>query len=62
MSENQRTVSTEAAEVAEVLGKQKTSPVVIADPTGGATQDAEARTALIAVLDLLRKMGVSTAS
>ncbi len=35
---------------------------VIADPTGGATQDAEARTAINAILDALDAVGIMAAS
>lgn len=35
---------------------------VIADPTGGVTQDAEARTAINAILDALDAVGIMAAS
>jgi phosphoribosylaminoimidazole carboxylase (NCAIR synthetase) len=34
----------------------------IADPSGGATQDAEARTAIEAILDALDAVGIMAAS
>jgi hypothetical protein len=52
----QQTVSKEAADVAEVQGTQKLAPVVIADPT----DLAEALTAIIAILELLRAQGLTT--
>ena len=58
----QRTLSENAAAVAELQGAQKASPTVIADASGGATVDAEARAAINAVLALLRNQGITTAS
>jgi hypothetical protein len=44
------------------LGFYNATPVVqrtvVADPTGGATQDAEARTAIIAVITRLEQLGL----
>ncbi len=56
----QATVTKDAADVAEVAGQQKLTPTVIADPTGGATVDAECRAQLILVLGLLRSQGITT--
>ena len=58
----QRTLSENAAAVAELQGAQKANPTVIADASGGATVDAEARAAINAVLALLRDQGITTAS
>lgn len=33
-------------------------PVTVADPTGGVTQDAEARTAINAIIDRLQELGL----
>jgi hypothetical protein len=33
-------------------------PVTVADPAGGATQDAEARTAINAIIDRLQELGL----
>lgn len=48
------------------LGFFGATPVVqqskVADPTGGATQDAEARTAIAAVIDVLEALGFSATS
>ncbi len=33
-------------------------PATVADPTGGATQDAEARTAVIEIIDRLQELGL----
>lgn len=33
-------------------------PIAVSDPSGGATQDAEARTAIIAVIDRLQELGL----
>lgn len=54
----QQTVSSEASQVAETQGTQSQTPVVIADPTDLAT----ALTAIIAILDLLRAQGLTTAT
>ena len=58
----QQTITTEAAGVAEVAGQQSLTPTVIVDPTGGATVDAESRTAIIAILDLLRSQKITSAT
>lgn len=46
----------------QLLGFYGTTPVnqpaTIADPTGGATQDAESRTAIIALIDRLQELGL----
>lgn len=39
----------------QVLGDQQST---IADPSGGATQDAEARTAIAAIIDALQAHGL----
>ena len=48
------------------LGFYNATPVVqrtlIADPSGGATQDAEARTAIVAIIDALVATGLMAAS
>ena len=58
----QSTLSANAAAVAETQGAQKETPTVIANPTGGATVDAEARAAIVSILTLLRDQGITTAS
>ncbi len=58
----QATVSKAAADVAEKSGVKGTNPDVIADPTGGGTVDAEARAQLILVLNLLRDLGITSAT
>lgn len=54
----QQTLTSEAASVAEVLGEKTKAPTTIVDAAGGATVDAEARTALNALLKELRDTGV----
>lgn len=48
----------------QLLGFWGTSPVdkpaTISDPSGGVTIDSEARTAIIAILDLLQETGLMT--
>lgn len=39
-----------------------TQASVIADPSGGATQDAEARTAIAAIIDALQGVGIVASS
>lgn len=58
----EQTLPTEAAQVAIVAGEQSKVPVVIPDPTGGTPVDSEARTAIIAILALLRDQGITSAT
>ena len=51
-------VDSDGAVVSAALQAAITPEANIADPTGGATEDAEARTAIAAILDLLEAIGV----
>jgi hypothetical protein len=52
----QQTLTSEAAQVAEVAGEQTKAPVVIADPTDLTTTTA----AVVAILELLRTQGITS--
>jgi hypothetical protein len=53
------TVKVKDKDVAALLGD---ASAFVADPTGGATNDAEARTAIAAILDILIAKGLMASS
>lgn len=66
MALTHRTVRATTVEAVSEFGLGGTTPATqaahIADPTGGGTVDAQSRTAIAAILDVLDRFGLTAAS